>query len=360
MKDKFIEKSKNIYNDKYFYDDIHYINSNTKISILCIKHNIYFQQSPTDHLRGNCKGCISCYNENKLLNYIIKCNKKHNNYYDYSLVEYTGILNKIKILCPIHGLFEQIASVHLKSGCKLCGYDLQKMSKNDFIKISNEKHNNYYDYSLVNYKNAQINIKIICPIHGEFLQKPYHHINGSGCRKCFFDNKIRYSIDEFIEKSNLIHNFKYDYSNSIYKDCTKKIKITCPIHGEFEQNAKNHMDGHGCSKCSNKNVSKIEIEWLDSLNIPLNFRQRTLIIRNKEYRVDAFDDEKNIIYEFYGDFWHGNPEKFNLNLINPILLIKYGVLYNKTIKREDFFKLNGYKVISIWENDYKKEKYIIK
>jgi hypothetical protein len=40
---------------------------------------------------------------------------------------------------------------------------------------------------------------------------------------------------EFIEKSKIIHNDKYNYSKSIYINCKTRIIIICPIHGEFEQ-----------------------------------------------------------------------------------------------------------------------------
>ena len=60
--------------------------------------------------------------------------------------------------------------------------------------------------------------------------------------------KILY--DDFVLKSNLIHNFKYLYSNEEYDGVKDKVKIICKIHGKFEQKGYSHLRGHGCNKCA--------------------------------------------------------------------------------------------------------------
>ena len=65
------------------------------------------------------------------------------------------------------------------------------------------------------------------------------------------------AIKEFIgleEKCNIIHNFKYSYTKTIYKFATTKTIIICPIHGEFLQNIREHLLGHGCRQCARKAV----------------------------------------------------------------------------------------------------------
>src|ERR1035441_6864411 len=62
-----------------------------------------------------------------------------------------------------------------------------------------------------------------------------------------------YDKESFIEKAQGIHNGKYDYSKIIYKKNQKtKIKIVCPIHGEFEQRIDHHLSGCGCFKCGHE------------------------------------------------------------------------------------------------------------
>lgn len=55
---------------------------------------------------------------------------------------------------------------------------------------------------------------------------------------------------EFISESNLVHNFKYDYSLTDYSGVSKKVKIICPKHGSFIKIARDHLNGQGCTQCS--------------------------------------------------------------------------------------------------------------
>lgn len=123
----------------------------------------------------------------------------------------------------------------------------------EFIVKANKKHNNKYDYSLVNYTGKKNKITIICPIHGSFEQKASLHLEGRGCRTC--NTKIkgqqrRKTTDAFLKQAKEIHGDKYDYSKSIYVSAFTKIKIICHLHGEFEQEPSSHIRGFGCKKCA--------------------------------------------------------------------------------------------------------------
>ena len=59
-----------------------------------------------------------------------------------------------------------------------------------FIEKANKKHNNKYDYSKVDYINAHTKVCIICPEHGEFWQTPNSHLNGCGCSLCSSNKKM--------------------------------------------------------------------------------------------------------------------------------------------------------------------------
>lgn len=96
------------------------------------------------------------------------------------------------------------------------------------------------------------------------------------------------------------------------------------------------------------------MQWLDYLKISEKYRQKTIMIDNKKYRVDAFDHNTNTIYEFYGDYWHGNNSRYKSDQINYNNKCTFGELYQRTIERENLIKQAGYTVISIWENDFRK------
>lgn len=126
-------------------------------------------------------------------------------------------------------------------------------------------HGNKYDYSLVNYKNQLTKVKIICPIHGEFEQLPKNHLKGCDCPKCGFINqcdKRRKDNDKFICEVNSIHNNIYNYSQCNYKNAHIKVKIICSIHGEFEQTPKAHLTlKQGCPECYNENRKYNAPSW---------------------------------------------------------------------------------------------------
>lgn len=61
---------------------------------------------------------------------------------------------------------------------------------------------------------------------------------------------IKYDKIEFIRRANIIHNNKYDYTLSDYRNSKDKIEIICPEHGIFLQIPNNHLLGKGCHHCS--------------------------------------------------------------------------------------------------------------
>ena len=124
--------------------------------------------------------------------FIAKSNILHNNRYDYSKVNYVNQITKVVIGCKIHGDFEQSPNNHTHKssprGCPKCSTidtaNKKRSNKDIFIERANKVHNNLYDYSNVEYINCEIKIKINCKKHGEFIQRPQHHLNGNGCLKC--------------------------------------------------------------------------------------------------------------------------------------------------------------------------------
>ena len=101
-------------------------------------------------------------------------------------------------------------------------------------------------------KNTQSKITYICTEHGEAERKALYLYEGRGCSKCAFKiatNKKTFTLKDFIKKSKEIHGEKYDYSKSIYTTAMKKLTIGCPIHGDFEQAPRHHLNGSSCIKC---------------------------------------------------------------------------------------------------------------
>jgi len=286
--------------------------------------------------------------------FIYRAKQAHNNRYDYSKCNYINAKTNIEIICLIHGSFYQRPDHHLSGfGCSACSNNKQKTLK-EFIDQANNIHNYKYDYSKSDYKHNKYKLIIFCKNHGEFKQSPISHLKGQGCPACKFEklsNIYAFTLKDVIDKCKLIHNNYYEYKIVKYKNTRDYLIIICPKHGEFKQSAIKHLNGQGCSKCS-YNVSKIEQIWLNSLNIPENCRQKIIKINNKTFKVDAYVPETNTIYEFYGDYWHGNPKKYSAEKINPHSKKTFGELYQETLEKESVLKKSGYNLITIWENDY--------
>ena len=329
---EFIEKSKNIHSGKYIYDKTIFTRKKDKIIIICPIHGDFIQIAD-NHIRGN--GCKKCSGKEKLTlnDFIEKSIDRHNNKYDYNMVDYKNNKQKVKIICPEHGIFEQLPGNHLYGyGCSKCANNL--LSTNvEFVDKSNIIHNNKYLYTKSNYINSKTKVIVMCLDHGDFEITPSNHLKGVGCSKC--SNKYKPTTIEFTQKCKNIHNDKYDYSNVYYKNNSKMIKIICPNHGEFEQRPSHHLNGVGCPGCSKSSGEQLIENYFNKNLIKFKSEYRfsdLKIIKPLRYDFAVFDNlntlkfliEYNGIqhYEFRKNF-HKSEIDFNESLIRDNMKIEY-------------------------------------
>lgn len=350
---QFIQEAIDAKGDLYDYSKAIYVNKKTNVIIICRTHG-EFLQTPDSHLNQK-SGCRECAgntigNNDKFIRSAIT---KHGEAYDYSQVEYIRSFLKVNIICNKHGVFSMTPNAHLRgNGCYKCAGYLSVDTKS-FIEQAHAKYGDLYGYDKVLYINNATKIIITCKIHGDFLQTPNNHLHSKtsiGCQGCA--GTISKTTDEFIIDAKKIHFDKYDYGLVEYKTWHHKIKILCKTHGIFLQEPASHLSGSGCMKCSFSCISKLETEWLDSLNIPVECRNKSIIINKRRFYPDGIDDVNKIIYEFYGDRVHGNPRIYNKNEYCKWLNRLNGELFYRTIEKEVFLKNAGYIVITMWEDDW--------
>lgn len=175
-----------------------------------------------------------------------------------------------------------------------------------------------------------------------------------GCPSCA-GNK-RKTTEEIIVEFRKIHGDFYDYSLVNYTGYNNKVSISCPIHGQYYQTPHNHILGKKCKKCSIGNTSIIEHQWLDHLGLPNDDDHRNVHIKvgNRKFIVDGLIPGSNLIYEFLGDYWHGNPSVYDSTAFNKMVKRTFGDLYIDTVNKIRYLRSHGFKVICIWESKFNK------
>lgn len=230
--------------------------------------------------------------------------KKHGDRYCYKDAVYASSKDKLIINCLEHGPFLQSPNNHLKgANCPKCAGRL-KFSKEWFLYKAEEIHGGRYDYSQADINERLKPVKIICPVHGEFFQTPKNHLKGCECPKCSYDKRSMVRvipIDEFVRRSNLIHNFKYKYGGVLIKNTSTKVAIECPVHGVFYQTPDSHLQGRGCRKCGRDIVSRLMLLTKDE------FVRRASKTHGNKYSYENVEykgavEKVSITCPIHGDF----------------------------------------------------------
>jgi very-short-patch-repair endonuclease len=332
--EEFIQKALVLHGNKYDYSKVDYIDSKTKIIVICQKHGD-FSATPKLHIairrgRGDAKpsGCPSCGEEQRRSNdgkssiertksvdqFIKDAIEVHGEKYQYSRVNYQNSHTKIIITCPKHGDFEQKPYSHLNGrGCPACGQEIvirtaekktgvsTTWSQKSFIEECKRNHNNKYDYSGTVFKTTNRVISIVCPLHGKFEQIAYDHLRGRGCEKCgraLIGLARRMSFEEWRTIADHTHKHNYEYDSSSYVSSKYLIKIKCKKHGWFTQKAGMHAyAGHGCDRCGNESIASFRKRTLKQ------FIKQAHAVHGDEYDYrDVANDKEtgNIIYDSKG------------------------------------------------------------
>jgi hypothetical protein len=281
--EQFLEDARKTHGDKYQYPDLSDTRARSKIRILCQKHG-EFLQTVTNHINGN--GCPLCSRENsvgrKVAPYIkpnrrtsnetwlSRFREKHGNRYQYpDLVDPNFSMTtrtKFRVVCPDHGVSYQLVTNHLRGcGCNACGLSKTASYKpsntrtsEEFINQANSLHNSKYQYPDLSDVRSKTLIRIVCPIHGEFLQQVEDHLRGGGCRICanVGNAMVRKLTPEIImERLKQSQGERYDWyeypSDITERMSHDRITVYCKRHkSTFSPTLGSLLEGSGCPKCA--------------------------------------------------------------------------------------------------------------
>ena len=184
--------------------------------------------------------------------FIENARKVHGDKYDYSKTVYVNSKMKVVIICPVHGEFEQSPVYHLKGyGCSICEGNIR--NTHDFVERAREIHGDRYDYSKTVYAGSRTSVVITCREHRDFRMLPHKHLKGKGCYKCAgIKSRERVSFTEFVRRAREVHGDKFQYCGETYDNTNTKMKMICPLHGEFWQTPYQHLVTHGCPCCTSR------------------------------------------------------------------------------------------------------------
>ena len=333
-----------------------YVNNRTPMKFVCIKCKTEYMRD-MEHMLGDGRGhgCPKCNGgvADTRESFIAKANIKHDNYYNYELVEYMNSITKVKIACPCGRTFDQTPGHHL-GGCG-CPYCIGRhRTIEDFKRLSAEKFpGKNFDFSKAVLNNMKSKITITCPSGHEFNVNPHVHLRSEtlgGCRRCA-DNLIAtrstYTLNEWLIVAQNRHGDKYDYSKVEYKSSKHKVTIICTIHGEFEQNTTSHTQGAGCPFCINKTAGKLRVYLEKLFKVTLELTPKWCPSPKGYFKYDFYIQDIGIIVELDG-VQHFKP-------------IAFWSVSGEILMKRDVYKIrcankNGIRVIRIlqedvWEND---------
>lgn len=355
----FLEKAYKIHGDKYDYSNVVYVNCKTKVDIICKIHGV-FKQTPDKHINLKC-GCPYCANNVRFSTnqFITKAKIVHGDKYNYDNVVYVNNRTNVDIFCHSHGFFKQKPYNHLNGrGCPYCSIR-QKSNYEFFVNDSNVKHNNFYDYSLVNYVSKHDKVNIICPKHGLFKQSPYLHLKGHGCPKCGLEktilNRDVKAVGKSI-KSSFIN--KYGVENPMFlesiKNKHKKIVNSCYVRDKANYTKrKNNSFNTSSHEC--KVYSELCNRFGEN-DIVKNYKSN-LYPFNCDFYVKSTDCyiELNIHWTHGGHWFDSNSDKCVIDKWShknsSYYKMAISVFTNRDVIKRDFAKSSKLNYVVFWKYD---------
>lgn len=272
------------------------------------------------------------------------------------LTNYFNRVSKIKFKCTLDNHEWETCWGDYR-GCRVCANINKRISHAEFKKRIKKQAPHLK--LLSRYTHSWEPIKVKCnlcaytwKVQARSLDRPDY-----GCPSCLINTK-KYKLQENVIKLRLVKN-NPTLSLPTYTSLktNKKYEFTCSECSDKTIIKLGHaIDGaSSCKNCGGHvGTSKISIQWLDSLNCDFSIqfgKGNEFKIPGHKWRVDGYSEKFNTVFEFLGDFWHGNLDIFakDRDVFYKTALERY----NNT--RSRFIKIRklGYNLVYIWENDYK-------
>lgn len=130
-----------------------------------------------------------------------------------------------------------------------------KYNQESFISEAKNIHGDKYDYSLVKYIKLREKVVIVCSTHGEFEQYPFHHLSGAGCKQCGIEARSGYNSAAYKKSIENWKEILGETFNDL-KICRTEMDgkdvftLTCPKHGTNTFGRQQIKNAGGCPMCN--------------------------------------------------------------------------------------------------------------
>ncbi|QDV86909.1 hypothetical protein [Planctomycetes bacterium TBK1r] len=288
----------------------------------------------------------------------------HGDFFDYSEVEYTGAMDHVTIICPVHGRYKQSPNNHYRQqGCPACEKKGRQLQRGDFFRKARAKYGDDYDYPVQEFFGAKTPVKVVCKKHGEFTATAGEHVSWRGCPECLrikrvvlsdhvavarecktpvlglsaaphvkdllflckscfsrIDPRYRSGLcgqcragwnitpfSQVVAQARRIHGDTFTYDEETYVSTVKPMAIKCSAHGTFRQTPQDHLKGQGCPVCKSPKGERRIANWLAKHGVAFKHQHR-IRADGRTVVVDFFVPEENAFIEFDGQ-QHRKPVK---------------------------------------------------
>ena len=297
-----------------------YITYNTPLDLFCTKHNVHYKQLPRPALSGVI-GCMKCRKANRpshIQTGYTSFRRRLDTRFGIEYITYPDDYKNsdvpVRIVCPIHGTFYMRPGSALKRDI-LCPQCRPSRSKLTCETYINRARARHGD--VYDYsKTKYINYKL--PI--EVTCRKHGAFTVMPFAHIAKRNPCgcpacgkEHKVARYIAKAKHLHKNKYDYSKLVYMSYRTPVEIICPKHGSFWQALNNHLAGCGCPFCSESVGESAVSATLDYFQIDY-IREYRLPEYKAQYRYDFYIPILKLLIEYHGVQHYREVESWKLSL----------------------------------------------
>lgn len=288
----FIRESFKIHENTFDYSLVNYINSHTKVKIVCKKHGV-FEQTPNSHLSG--AGCMKCSKRMSQEDFLEKVNKKHPTGYNFNNTVFIESFKDVEVTCEIHGLFKTTPYKILttKRPCKIC------------------------------------------------------------CKELWAGAKTRKTIESIKRSFKEVHGDRYIYDKCVWIKNSIKLIIGCRVHGDFKQNYEVHKRGGNCPKCSRKTGARKKTKMTkDVKEMSLRIRSRVVKYIRKMGQMKSQKTEDIIGCDFNSLKIYLEDNEYGFKLKDKDIDVDHKTPLSEATNKEELLKLFHYTNLQLLPSYY--------